>query len=412
MSLNIDIYLKNAFQELDAFSLPSIGTFRKVHLSAQLDDENQRIHPPKVEVEFSPTVDTQVSLVKYLVQQINMPQAEAEEIVKDIQTEILGVLKKQSRFDLPEIGFLHQDQEGRLFFVSKEEDQNLFAGEYFGLTALDIPRPTVDSPAVMSDENIQHMASTATPTPPSTQPNRGLRVGLIGIFALLILGTVGYIYMNYQGKSIKRLARAIPGQPQDDIRTIAPSEEQLFADNQMPTSEDPASATVPSSTSDADLPEQSGNNAVAQADEESFQEREVSTPETAGPEATNPVARVASPETRTRSTSSMGLPRGDEKDSATGNLSALDTNPNARVSGIKYHLIAGSFSQYEKATRFVRQLDAQGYPGAQILDPEPGKQNYRVSIYTSTDRTKVSSFKTQQEKLGQKTAWIYEEKLP
>ncbi|MEO1587119.1 MAG: hypothetical protein AAFS00_07540, partial [Bacteroidota bacterium] len=63
-------------------------------------------------------------------------------------------------------------------------------------------------------------------------------------------------------------------------------------------------------------------------------------------------------------------------------------------------------------TRFVRQLDAQGYPGAQILDPEPGKQNYRVSIYTSTDRTKVSNFKTQQEKLGQKTAWIYEEKLP
>ncbi|MEL6631446.1 MAG: SPOR domain-containing protein [Bacteroidota bacterium] len=407
MSLNIDIYLKNAFQELDAFSLPSIGTFRKVHLSAQLDDENQRIHPPKVEVEFSPTVDTQVSLVKYLVQQIHMPEAEAGEIVQDIQTEILGVLKKQSRFDLPEIGFLHQDQEGRLFFVSKEEDQNLFAGKYFGLTTLDIPRPTVDSPAVISDENIQHMASTATPTPPTTQANRGLRVGLIGIFALLVLGTVGYIYMNYQGKSIKRLARAIPAQPQDDIRTIAPGEEKLFADNQMPTSEDPASASVPSSTSDEDILEQPTDNAVAQADEESFQEREVSTPE-----ATDPVARVASPETRTRSTSSMGLPRGEDKESTEGNLSALDTNPNARVSGIKYHLIAGSFSQYEKATRFVRQLDAQGYPGAQILDPEPGKQNYRVSIYTSTDRTKVSNFKTQQEKLGQKTAWIYEEKLP
>ncbi|MEL6697007.1 MAG: SPOR domain-containing protein [Bacteroidota bacterium] len=407
MSLNIDIYLKNAFQELDAFSLPSIGTFRKVHLSAQLDDENQRIHPPKVEVEFSPTVDTQVSLVKYLVQQIHMPEIEAEEIVQDIQTEILDELKKQSRFDLPKIGFLHQDQEGRLFFVSKEEEQNLFAGEYFGLTTLDIPRPKVDSPAVISDENIQHMASTATPTPPTTQANRGLRVGLIGIFALLVLGTVGYIYMNYQGKSIKRLARAIPAQPQDDIRTIAPGEEKLFADNQMPTSEDPASASVPSSTSDEDILEQPTDNAVAQADEESFQEREVSTPE-----ATDPVARVASPETRTRSTSSMGLPRGEDKESTEGNLSALDTNPNARVSGIKYHLIAGSFSQYEKATRFVRQLDAQGYPGAQILDPEPGKQNYRVSIYTSKDRTKVSNFKTQQEKLGQKTAWIYEEKLP
>lgn len=227
-------------------------------------------------------------------------------------------------------------------------------------------------------------------------------MGLVGILALLLLGTAGFFYLNYQGKSIKRLARAVPVQPESDILP-ADQGAQLLADNQAPpTSADPE----PQNTSPAMFEAEQ-----TQRGTEEFQETEVIN-NTPTEQTTNPVARVASPDLRTRSTNGMGLPRGENETSEDGNLSTLNPGQNAKEGSIKYHLIAGSFSQHEKATRFVRQLDAQGYPGAQILNPEPGKQNYRVSIFTSMDRAKVANFKSQQEKLGQKTAWIYEEKIP
>ncbi len=82
---------------------------------------------------------------------------------------------------------------------------------------------------------------------------------------------------------------------------------------------------------------------------------------------------------------------------------------NARTSGnssTTFYLIVGSFERYDEATDFMEAARSKGSP-AQILWPEDGQQgNFRISLFSSTNRQEVEAFKSQLQAKGMRSGWI------
>lgn len=72
-----------------------------------------------------------------------------------------------------------------------------------------------------------------------------------------------------------------------------------------------------------------------------------------------------------------------------------------------YHLIAGSYDRFEQASEFADAMKAKGMEPL-IMFPEPGiSDTFRVSVYRSTNKTSVESYKKQK---ALSKAWIFEQK--
>ncbi|TAE47210.1 MAG: SPOR domain-containing protein [Bacteroidetes bacterium] len=72
-----------------------------------------------------------------------------------------------------------------------------------------------------------------------------------------------------------------------------------------------------------------------------------------------------------------------------------------------YHLIAGSYDRFEQASEFADAMKAKGMQPL-IMFPEPGiSDTFRVSVYRSTSKTSVESYKKQK---ALSKAWIFEQK--
>lgn len=81
-----------------------------------------------------------------------------------------------------------------------------------------------------------------------------------------------------------------------------------------------------------------------------------------------------------------------------------EDSPEASEKYIEYHIIAGSFRDYENAKELQQELTLQGYPSLII---EPGGGIYRVSAISFRDKvTALNRLVEFREKTGMKTAWL------
>ncbi len=80
------------------------------------------------------------------------------------------------------------------------------------------------------------------------------------------------------------------------------------------------------------------------------------------------------------------------------------TQDNSNPGRVTYHLIAGSFENFDQASRLSDALRSKGY-NPLLMFPEPGVSEYfRVSVYQSTQRTRVDEFR---KKFNQSNAWVF-----
>lgn len=71
---------------------------------------------------------------------------------------------------------------------------------------------------------------------------------------------------------------------------------------------------------------------------------------------------------------------------------------------VEYHIIAGSFRDYENAKELQQELTMQGYPSL-LIEPRPGI--YRVSAISYKDKvTALNKLVEFREKTGMETAWL------
>lgn len=76
-----------------------------------------------------------------------------------------------------------------------------------------------------------------------------------------------------------------------------------------------------------------------------------------------------------------------------------------------YHLIVGSFAEFDQADALVMSLAQQGYE-PYVIFPQGSEKAFRVSVYNSQDRGEIEAYTAMMKKRGKEKGWIYEEKDP
>lgn len=409
MNLNIDIYLRTAFQELDAFSIQGIGTFKKVHRAAQVDEAGLRVMPPMAEFEFEQEVYPSLFFNKYLIENLQFELHEAERIIQGIQQNILQALRSTGRFEIPEIGLLSMNGMEEIQFRPYGLGDEEVAGEYFGLKPVSYTKSKtipIFAPEITADMNQE----------PHVEPARSFKsVGWKSALLVLLLGTLGFMILKprpfYQHRSSLISGLKMKVNVPDNF----------------------ASSTLPESANQEDSTPPVVDNTIQAVEEQIVQEEPVNS--TSDQETTNspsntsidppstplasPTARLAEPEQRTRGLDAQEMDA--ETFEGAVNLSLLDTtetqeaaptDANARkLPPIKnYHLVTGSFTSLKSANRYVAQLKKQGQSSIIILPSSGSSQTYRVSVFRSSKRNEVVAFSNKWKKQGKEAGWIYEER--
>lgn len=409
MGVNIDIYLRNAFKELDAFSLPEIGTFRKVHLSAALDEAKQLVYPPRIEIEFSPQVDTRLGFTRYLTQRIQMPQEEAERIVKDIYRDINKIIAEEGQFVLPEIGTIFRNADGKHDFIPDQKSREAFAGELFGLepVALSSP-PTVHEEFLSLDNEETNMTSTVSEQDEKL-PKKGTGISALALLlAFLVVGT-GAVFL-WQNQYLKRSSL----QDRQFLSVVASEgseADKLLADNTEGDQFEDGDAQ-PKTNASSRLTENERQAIEANEDKTAIK-NEGKLPEKE--DISKGLIAQAEPQ-KSRSVEDgggFGLPRGEENannEEEDGKIETLDkTTARMAKPQSTFHLIAGSFANESSAKKFQTKLEKQGFKQVEIIAaPKLGK--YRVSVFSSASSEDVKIFrKTLKSERGVE-GWILEQK--
>ncbi|MEO1449392.1 MAG: SPOR domain-containing protein [Bacteroidota bacterium] len=396
MNVNIDIYLRNAFRELDAFAIQGIGTFRKVHRAASVEEKSEKIQPPSIRLEFSPQVDDKVLLNRFFRDNIQLPPADADRIVVAIEQRIRTSLQQEGQFDIPEIGQLIRKPDGILDFSAYESAYPEMGGEYFGLQSVPLPKAPVSDLELAAQSDASEMANSITP-PKSARSQAWKPVLIIALF--LVMG--GLILQR--SPLVKHRASKITG-VQIRYNAPRPVDEALAANTDEPEDIDAieGNSSVEGDTSPTSPEVPNATDVLAQNEESA----------NALPAGAN--ARTAPPTSRGQDSSDQPIDL-----DASSNVADLAPGANARTVAPEtarradqpvFHLIGASFTEQDAAERYLEDLQDQGKEGM-ILFPTSGSgDRYRVSLFRSQDRTVVERFKARlQAKAPDTSYWIFTE---
>ncbi|MEM6265070.1 MAG: SPOR domain-containing protein [Bacteroidota bacterium] len=420
MSPTTDFHLKSAFKELPAFSLPGVGTFRKVQHAARIDEQRHEIRPPETVFEYEESVDEELSLANHLKHQLNYSDEEAHEILSEIRVAISWNMKTKNQHEIPEVGVLHRHFNGKTSFFSTISDEGIMGGAYYGLRPISYQ---VGVPAVTSvpGEASDKTSTTGNPSGFFQQSTWGSAL-LIGLF--LVLGGL-IIFTGPFGSEESAVADNSPAaavnavSPEQDEPATEPAPQKISPrptlSGQGPASQEPAPKVVSRS-----LPTQPGKR-LQQPKNEFISDGAV------------PASAVTPQNTR-----SMGVPRGDNEGLAPStagpmldltagtdpqgepymslDIGLLDTiSANANVSRMiapvkAYHLIVGSFATLPLAREKVSELALKGHSPIILYPPVGSQLQYRVSIYHSPDRALVDTYKKYLKRQGMDGGWVFEER--
>ena len=399
MNINIDIYLRGAFQELSAFSIPDIGTFRKINRGSWIDESGLHLHPPGTDIEFSTEIDPTILLSTYFTEKIKLEEEVAEQISTQIRQVILHELRQKGKFEIAEIGLLKKSDNHILTFENYDNQTNNLSEDYFGLSPINIKEPTTEIATYRKNTDMKK------PDRPESKKILSL-TGLKSILLVALLTALCAFIISESPITVHRssLSQGVkvrfnaPESVEDRLAARRPAEkradteEVLIADAEQkdaPEVDGAGSAqSEPATTKNRQLPE-----------------RKVSPKE----EEVVPAIEDLLAEGPATETPSLGRSRGQDD---------LPENSNARLSrgaeseteATQYHLIVGSFKSLNSANKAVSKWKAQGYD-AIVLFPAAGSSlTHRVSVYKSFTRSDVESFANKLKAKGKKSTWIFEDK--
>lgn len=399
MTPNIDIYLRSAFKELEAFSIPGIGTFRKVYRSAQWQNGLNTLHPPILDVEFVADATEGLSLTSYLVENIHMPQDQANQIVTDINHTISNSLGQHQKFEISEIGVLKKDNLGKITFHPTMERQHTLADDYYGLQPVSFSASSSYANGLFEEP----MIDMTTEPRKAKSPASLSMVRMVAMLSLVFIFGITFLYNFPLRKQRSTLTQGLPISTVVEEQSATP---EYLADrtviepvsNETPTNDPLEKKTV------APKPRNNSPKPRTQAPAQEF----IAEAETPG---------------YNRFEQEMGVTRGGDNsirvaEKFDGDISNLNDSPNRSLTrGVQteklFYLIMGSFSSQSKARNKRHELRKSGL-NAVVLDAaqdprSPEKTIFRVAVYTSRDRMAVQKYADQIKAKGKGSGWIYSE---
>ncbi len=427
MNPNIDIYLRSAFKELDAFAIPQIGTFRKIHRAAHIASQVGELRPPVLEIEFDTEVRDSLLLTAYLTNNIHMGRAEAEQIVADISQTISRALKSRRKFEITEIGLLRRNAEGKVSFSTSQHNRSIFTDDYFGLQPLQYTSPTqaveIEQRSSLNDfveEQVQEQVAQTSTSALKTV----FMVGLILMLGITIIYTArteratlitgvklanrDYISQNHSPIPISEENRGATDKTSEfaeremnetvvDLNNTTHTAE-LKTEDTFSNENDPEHLNASTSVKD---------NSQKQS-QELFAANQTSRLNTEFDELDGSNTRSINTD---EGTTRGGQQEGKE-DIDIGILSQQDRGLSQAGQKQLFYLIFASFTSAKKAKEHVRKIKAElpAYEAVVLYPPKGSSRPYRVSIYRSADENKVNQVMNRLKKKGYNDIWVFEEK--
>lgn len=197
MKIDIGASLNLAFRSLDLFSIPRIGTFRKVYHSAVVNHKEGRIEAPSEGFAFEEGEEYVSALDKMIRKSMDLQEADSSLMVQDLSVKILAALEARGRYEIPGIGELVKTNLG---VVELRALENGF-GNTFGLIGVPFTlRDAEESKEVKNEKRVQEAikATYSVPVEP-IEPVRKKR-NLVPVFILVaFIGvTVSLILFRHQ----------------------------------------------------------------------------------------------------------------------------------------------------------------------------------------------------------------------
>lgn len=130
--------LQQAFQQLEVFSIPGVGTFRRTYFPAHIDREKNIIRPPGERFILEQGERYVDRLEKFITGTLARGGEAGEKVVAgvaDIRSWLVRELKKGGKLMFPGVGSLELSQEKEVKFIAAD-DQESQRGNFFGLQPL------------------------------------------------------------------------------------------------------------------------------------------------------------------------------------------------------------------------------------------------------------------------------------
>lgn len=186
-----------AFRELDAFSIPGVGTFRKQVLPARIDHLNQQILPPTLGFALVPDTVPVRSLEDFFLRNLKVTVAKATELVESVREYFNRETEDGGAVEIPEVGKVVQ-KEGKFELLDQTGDK-LQDPNFFGLGPItfslgsrqaDTPVRTKEE-AIVSALRSHNGVKTEAPKPIVRKKRKALPVVLL---LLLAIGVSGFVF--------------------------------------------------------------------------------------------------------------------------------------------------------------------------------------------------------------------------
>lgn len=350
-------YLTQAFQHLNRFSVPGIGTFRRERVAARVDNFNKIVHPPGENFLLEPGEHYVSYFTDYFFHSMRMNHGAAEALTREIGQGVRSEVEAQGFYEIAGVGRLSKDR----LYGYQLAPVNLDSPALFGLSA--VPYSSLGAAAKAAEtlsggekEKViaNRLDENTTVVEPIAPHRRRRRVWpWVAVILLVGIGLSAWFFW-----------------PQIHTQLIAMGvvdKTPLITDTTQPekveAGEDPVTSMV--------LPPDSADNKEPLPGKNDHASTEVKTPgQEPGKEPVNPPVAKTPVKQPDMSPVISGAP----------DISVPS------VAGTFYLIVASSHEMYDAAS-IAQSLSASKYK-VKVLKPA-GDGWYRVSVYSATDKMQV-----------------------
>lgn len=393
MSMDPHTALLAAFRHLDEFSVPGVGTFRRVRQAAQIDHVRKRIHPPQENFVVEGGETHIRNLEEFLGRALGLEVPDRYAAVNAIAAHITDQLTDSGTLKVEGSGLLRRDESGDLQFQPEEGILGQM-GDFFGLQMVDYAigeatKPTTDKKKEAARESV--MANTTIVEP--TRPRRRFPVGWLTLFILVGIGAA--VLWNWQAPVRQLFAKAgIMGEVRLDPRadSLAAAERSAFLadslERERERRDSVALAEQRIQDSLALLAASKGGHSIKPEPKVTPKPEPKVTPKPEPKVTTKPEPKVSpKPEPKVTPKPEPKVtpkPQPKPEPSATGDMALNDLRFGVRPSAGTYYLVINSYQDGAAAAE-----TAKGIAGSKVLVPYYQVGYYKVSIFESSSKSKV-----------------------
>jgi len=135
--VEISHYIAELLFGHDCVVIPGLGAFVAAYRSAQIDENQEIIHPPSRDVTFNPQLKNDDGvLISYIASQEGIPSSEARNTVEQFREDVQYRLEKGDSVVFPELGTLKLNKENQVQFHSRLSENLL--PESYGLGSVSL----------------------------------------------------------------------------------------------------------------------------------------------------------------------------------------------------------------------------------------------------------------------------------